>query len=391
MKIGLVCPYSLNKQGGVQEVVLALKDGLRKKGHDIRIITPKPRSNGSDSNGNATSGSHVEHADDIIYFGTSTDFRSVSRTTAQISSTGDTEEVDAMLKDEDFDILHFHEPWIPFLSRQLLQRSNSVNIATFHSKVPESLLPRSFVKVMTPYLRSVMKYLHVYTAVSDAGAEYVAGMTDAHISIVPNGIDLKKYSKVTPKKKFNEENPTVLFIGRLEGRKGVKYLLSAFRRFAQDNPHARLVIVGDGPERERLELLAEDLEIDNVTFMGHVSEERKLELLAEAELFCSPALFGESFGIVLLEAIATGTICIAGNNSGYVGVMRDMGALSLVNPEDTEEFARRMHAFTHQKDLRKLWGKWAAGYVKQFDYPLVVDQYEKLYKESLSAHGRNAK
>ncbi len=115
-----------------------------------------------------------------------------------------------MLDEEDFDILHFHEPWIPFLSRQLLQRSKSVNIATFHSKVPESLLPRSFVKVMTPYLRSVMKYLHVYTAVSEAGAEYVAGMIDKHIAIIPNGIDLKKYSKVAPKKKFDENNPMVL-------------------------------------------------------------------------------------------------------------------------------------------------------------------------------------
>ncbi len=178
-----------------------------------------------------------------------------------------------------------------------------------------------------------------------------------------------------------------MFIGRLEGRKGVKYLLSAYRQFAQDNPHSRLVIVGEGPEREKLELLAEDLGIGNVSFMGHVSEERKLELLAEAELFCSPALFGESFGIVLLEAMAAKTVCIAGNNSGYVGVMQDIGAISLVNPEDTEEFARRMDMFVHQKDLRRLWEKWAAGYVKQFDYPLVVDQYEKLYRESLKAHG----
>jgi phosphatidylinositol alpha-mannosyltransferase len=292
-----------------------------------------------------------------------------------------------MLEEEDFDILHFHEPWIPFLSRQLLQRSKSINIATFHSKVPESLVSRSVLKVVTPYLRSVLKYLHVYTAVSDSGAEYVAGMVDDHITIIPNGIDLKKYHKVVPKKRFDEDNPMVLFIGRLEGRKGVKYLLSAFQRFAQDNPRARLVIVGEGPEREKLELLAEDLEIDKVTFMGHVSEERKLELLAEAELFCSPALFGESFGIVLLEAMATKTICIAGNNSGYVGVMNGLGATSVVNPEDTEEFARRMDTFLHQKDLRSIWEKWALGYVKRFDYPLVVDQYEKLYEESLRTRG----
>ncbi len=378
MKIGLVCPYSVNKQGGVLEVVLALKDGLQKRGHTVKLITPLPR------------GNNVEHPDDIIFFGTSTDFRAPARTTAQISSTADNEEVDALLAKEGFDILHFHEPWIPFLSRQLLQRSSSVNIATFHSKVPESLVPRSFVKVMTPYLRSVMKYLHVYTAVSESGAEYVAGMIDNPITIIPNGVDIKKYHKVTVRKKpLDEEEPTVLFIGRLEGRKGVKYLLSAFQVFSQENPRAKLLIVGDGPEREKLELLAEDLKISNISFMGHVSEEDKLDLLAEADLLCSPALFGESFGIVLLESMATDTVCIAGDNSGYEGVMRDMGAISLVNPEDTKEFARRMNILIHEKALRKLWLKWSSTYVKQFDNPLITAQYEKLYTESLKQYGQS--
>ncbi len=379
MKIGLVCPYSVNKQGGVLEVVLALKDGLQASGHTAKIITPMPR------------GNEVDHPDDFIFFGTSTDFRSVSRTTAQISSTADNEHLDAILAKEDFDILHFHEPWIPFLSRQLLQRSNSVNIATFHSKVPESLVSRSVLKVVTPYLRSVMKYLHVYTAVSESGAEYVAGMTDDHIEIIPNGIDLNKYSRIAPGKRFKEDRPTILFIGRLEGRKGVKYLLSAYQRFAQENQHARLVIVGDGPEREKLELLADDLGIGDISFLGHVSDQRKLELLKEADLLCSPALFGESFGIVLLEAMASGTLCIAGNNSGYSGVMQGLGALSIVNPEDTDEFARRMNAFIHEKELRDIWLKWAKKYVRQFDYPLVVGQYEKLYREALEAHGNRKK
>jgi phosphatidylinositol alpha-mannosyltransferase len=379
MRIGLVCPYSINKQGGVLEVVLALKAGLQERGHHVKLITPLPR------------GNDVEHPDDIIFFGTSTEFRTIARTTAQVSSTADNEYIDAMLAKENFDILHFHEPWIPLLSRQLLQRSKSVNIATFHSKVPESLASRSFVKAMTPYLRSVMKYLHVYTAVSESGAEYVAGMIDDPITIIPNGINLKKYSKIVSKKRLDEEKPTILFIGRLEGRKGVKYLLNAFQLFAQENPNSKLVIAGDGPAREKLELLAEDLKIPNVSFLGYVSEELKMELLAKADLLCSPALFGESFGIVLLEAMATGTVCIAGNNSGYVDVMQGVGALSLINPEDTQEFGRRLNILLHEKELRELWQKWAAKYVKQFDNPLIVDRYEELYAEALKQHGRPKK
>ncbi len=376
MKIGLVCPYSINKQGGVLEVVLALKSGLQERGHTVKIITPMPR------------GNEAKHPDDIIFFGTSTDFRSVARTTAQISSTADNDHLDAILAKENFDILHFHEPWIPFLSRQLLQRSKSINIATFHSNVPESLVTRSVIKVVTPYLRSVLKYLDVYTAVSESGAEYVAGMVDDPITIIPNGIDLTKYSKIAPKKKLNEDEPTILYIGRLEGRKGVKYLLSAFQVFAQDNPNSRLVIIGDGPDREKLELLAEDLKIPNISFLGHVSDEVKLEVLEQADLLCSPALFGESFGIVLLEGMASGTVCVAGNNSGYIDVMQGLGAVSLVNPEDTQEFARRLDMLIHEKQLRNLWNKWAAGYVQQFDNPLIVDKYEELYIESLKQHAR---
>lgn len=358
------------------EVVLALKSGLEERGHKVKIITPKPR------------GSELDDASDTIFIGTSTDFRSVAHTTSQVSSTVDNDHIDEILATEKFDILHFHEPWIPLLSRQLLQRSTSVNIATFHSKVPETLMTRTIIKVVTPYLKSVMKYLHVLTAVSDSGAEYAAGMTDLPITIIPNGIDLAKYQQ-TPKSKRKDDAKTILYIGRLERRKGVQYLLKAYGVMAQHNPDVKLVIVGDGPEREKMELLAEDLRLPNVSFLGYVSEDLKLQLLAEADLLCSPAVFGESFGIVLLEAMATGTVCVAGNNSGYVDVLQDLGAISLVNPHDTEEFARRLDLLLHETALRALWQKWAKGYVKQFSYPYVVDRYEELYKEALKQHGRS--
>lgn len=372
MKIGLVCPYNINKHGGVLEVVLALKSGLEDRGHTVKIITPMPR--GSEDSDNP----------DAIFMGTSIDFRSPSHTTAQVSSTADDEHIDAILAEEKFDILHFHEPWVPFLSRQLLQRSDSVNIATFHSKIPETMMSRTIIKVVNPYLKSVMKYLHVLTAVSDSGAEYATGMTDQPISLIPNGIDLVKYKAST---KPAKKERTILYVGRLERRKGAKYLLQAFRAFSQENPDVRLIIAGDGPDREKLELLTDDLKLKNVTFLGFISEELKLQLLAEADLFCSPAIFGESFGIVLLEAMAMGTVTLAGNNSGYVDLMQGVGALSIVNPDDTAEFARRLDLLMHEPALRKLWKQWAANYVQQFSYPKIVDQYEALYRDSIEQYG----
>ena len=374
MKIGLVCPYSINKHGGVLEVILSLQDGLVQRGHDVKIITPMPR------------GGNEDDHPDAIFIGNSTDFRAPSHTTGQVSSITDNEKVDAILASENFDILHFHEPWVPLLSRQLLQRSHAINIGTFHSKIPETLMSRTYIKVVTPYLKSVMKYLQVLTAVSASGAEYAATLTDLPITIIPNGIDLEKYHyrSATSKKKADK---TVLYIGRLERRKGAKYLLRAFQLFSQDNPDVKLLIAGDGPDREKLELLAEDLKLKNVSFLGYISEELKLQLLAEADLFVSPAIFGESFGIVLLEAMATATVTIAGNNSGYADLMQGVGALSIINPEDTPEFARRLELLMKENEIRKIWQKWAKQYVKQFSYPIVVDQYEALYKDSLKQYG----
>lgn len=375
MKIGLVCPYSITEHGGVLEVVLALKAGLEKRGHAVRIITPQPRKHGT------------EPPKDVIFVGTSVDFRtlSFSDTTSQVSSTADNDKIDAMLAEEQFDVLHFHEPWMPLLSRQLLQRSTCVNIGTFHAKVTTAMTSRAILKVVAPYLKSVLNYLHVLTAVSDSGAEYVRGMTDQSITLIPNGIDLTKYRK--PSKLSKKERPMILYVGRLERRKGARYLLQAFQLFSQDNPDAELIIAGDGHERERLEMMADDLKLKNVSFLGYVSEDLKKELLSKADIFCSPALFGESFGIVLLEAMAMGAVTVAGNNSGYLDVMQEVGGISIVNPQDTEEFARRLDLLMHQKSLRDLWLKWSADYVKQFDYTHVVEQYEELYKESIKEHG----
>lgn len=377
MKIGLVCPYNIERNGGVLEVILALQQELDKRGHTTRIITPIPRT------------PELEPPEGVIFAGVSVDFRtlSFSDTTSQVSSQADTEKIDAMLAEENFDLLHFHEPWMPLLSRQLLSRSNTVNIGTFHARVSEAMMSRAILKVVTPYLRSVLKYLHELTAVSQAGAEYVANMTDQPIAIIPNGIDLKKYKPSAIKKK-PEDGKTILFIGRLERRKGTQYLIQAYSQMVQDNPDVKLVIVGDGPERERLELLVEDLQLLNVSFLGHVSEELKVQLLNEADLFCSPALFGESFGIVLLEAMATNTVCVAGNNPGYTEVLQELGRISIVNPEDIAEFARRLDVMLNEADLRKLWQKWAGGYVKQFSYPDVVTRYEAFYQEALAQHAK---
>lgn len=374
MKIGIVCPYNILKGGGVQEHVRAMHAELLLRGYDAKIITPQPRD------------AETLVLPNVIFVGTSTDFRSPTHTSIQISVSVNGDKIAQMLDREQFDILHFHEPWVPDLSRQILTRSNAINIATFHAKIPETLMSRSIVKVVTPYMKSVLKYFHLFTAVSASATEYARSLTEDPIHIVPNGIDLAAYHQ-QPKRSDRSGLKSILYIGRLERRKGIKYLLQAYKILSLADPDVRLIIAGDGPDREKLELLAEDLELPNIEFLGYISEKTKHQLLAEADLFCSPAVYGESFGIVLLEAMATGLVTVAGNNSGYRDLMTGIGALSIVDPHDGEEFARRLQLLLCEPKLRALWQKWAVEYVKQYSYKNIVDEYEKLYGLILRRHG----
>ncbi len=368
MKIGLICPYNMFKGGGVQECILAMQAELKARGHDALIITPKPR----DFSG--------EQPDSMILVGTATDVKSPFHTTAQVSVSVEPDELDKLLSNHKFDVLHFHEPWVPIVSRQLLIRSNAANIATFHAKLPGTVMSRTIEKVITPYTTSILKYLNELVAVSDAAAEYVKTLDKRSPHIIPNGINLEKYKK--PAKKENK-GKTILYIGRLERRKGVKYLLKAFKRLLDVNPDVQLIIAGDGVDRTKLELYVKDNNIKNVTFKGFVSDDEKIKLLHEADLFCSPAVFGESFGIVLLEAMASGCVVVAGDNPGYKSVMQGRGKLSLVDPKETGEFTRRLDVLLHDEELRSIWLEWAENYVQDFSYDKIVDKYEQLYQKAL--------
>lgn len=370
MKIGLVCPYNMFKGGGVQECVLALREGIQARGHKAYVITPQPR----DYNGPKVPG--------LIMIGGGTAFRSF-HTSAQVSASVDVDRLEEMLEIQKFDVLHFHEPWVPILSRQILLRSDSINIATFHAALPDRLMTKTIEKVITPYTKSILKYLDVMTAVSPAAAVYAKSITRRNLALVPNGIDLSKY-KSDNHSSLSKPTKTIFYIGRLEKRKGLKYLIDAFELIQKIHPKYRLVIAGDGPDREKLENLVADRKIKHVKFLGYIDEKAKLKLFRESDVFCSPALYGESFGIVLLEAMASGCVVVAGNNSGYESVMRGSGQVSIVNPKDTKEFARKLLLLASDQKLRDHWQDWASEEVKKYDYERIVDQYVKIYEAAYS-------
>lgn len=361
--------------GGVPEVVLALREGIVARGHEAYIITPQPRGFKKDT----------PVPEGVILVGggrTMVTFH----TAGQVSASVNTDKLQKMLDEQQFDIIHFHEPWVPVLSRQILTRSAAINIATFHAALPDHLMTRTIEKVVTPYTRSILSYLDVMTAVSPAATSYVRSLSSRNIHIIANGIDLTKYKKAN---NFAPKNKTIFYVGRLEKRKGLKYLLEAFALLQKVHPEFNLVIAGNGPDKEKLQSFVKDNKIENVEFLGYIEDEVKFKYLQESAIFCSPALYGESFGIVLLEAMASGCTVVAGNNSGYEGVMRGTGQVSLVNPKDTVEFARRLATLGLDEPLRKTWQTWADAEVAKYDYNRIIDQYMTLYTAAYNKkHGK---
>jgi len=368
MKIGLICPYNLHKNGGVQECVLNLQKELNRRGHTAIIITPSPHKSEKDKKG-------------LIYIGGLIDTKYPFQTTAQVSLSIESNKIRRVLDKEAFDILHFHEPWVPMMSPQILSRSKAINVATFHAKLPETRLTSALEKIISPYARIVMRKMDAMTAVSDEAAIYVRGLTKRKIEIIPNCVDFEKYPFIGQRK--SSKTKTIMFLGRLEKRKGVKYLLKAYELLSEKMPEVRLEIAGDGPEREKLEGYAKKHQLKNVRFLGFVSEEEKLAMYKRASVFCSPALYGESFGIVLLEAMARGVVVVAGDNAGYRSVMKGFGKKSLVNPKDIKNFCQKLELMLVDEEIRDKWVDWSQKYIHNFGVEKIVDQYEIIYQKHL--------
>jgi phosphatidylinositol alpha-mannosyltransferase len=378
MRIGIVCPYNYFRPGGVQSCIRDIAQYLEDRGHYVRVIAPKPQVTPESVDKN------------VILVGGSTEFNTPFATKADIGISISNDKLDSLFAEQKFDVIHFHEPGVPVLSAQLLGRSTTANVGTMHATLPEGVVTKSFEKIMVPFAKYLEPKLDYITAVSSVARETALMYSPkASITIVPNGIRLSDYTPTKSRKVTTQK--TICFIGRLEKRKGVRYLIDAYAELRKSHHDVRLVIAGDGKLRKSLEARVGKYQIPNVEFRGFISEEEKIDLLQTSDIYCSPALYGESFGMVLLEAMAAGCVVVAGNNPGYASVMRERGRLSLVNPLSLPDFTYRLELLLYDKEIRNVWLSWATNYVTQYDYSHVVDAYEAAYHEAIKAFAKKRK
>jgi phosphatidylinositol alpha-mannosyltransferase len=306
VRIGLVCPYSLSIPGGVQGQVLGLARSLRSLGHEVRVLGPcdgPPPDAGVTPLGNcvplAANGSVAPIAPDLPCA-----LRTIRA-----------------LRDEDFDVVHLHEPLVPGPCMTSAVVASAPLVGTFHA-AGESAAYR----YATGPLRWLAGRMSIRTAVSaDAVALAASHLGGSYLQTF-NGVEVDRFAKATP---WPTERPTVLFVGRHEERKGLAVLLAALPQLPAD---AVVWVAGDGPDTDRLRAsVADDA---RVVWLGRIDDEERNRRLRGADVLCAPSLRGESFGVVLLEAMAARTPVVASDLPGYANVARPGREGLLVPPGD---------------------------------------------------------
>jgi len=367
MKIGLVSPYDFAVPGGVNNHICHLADNYRCLGHNVRILAPASR------------GKTVER-DDLIVIGQRTIGLPAAGSVAHITlslTLGPL--VDRVLAREAFDIIHLHEPFVPLLPFQVLRRSKELNVATFHAAKDQG---RQWYAYFQPAISRWWPRIKGKIAVSPAALRLIERYFSDHYEIIPNGVDYQRFATpVPPFPQFKDGKLNLLFLGRLEKRKGLPYLLQAYAQAKARLPESRLIIVGpDGGMRAGAEAFVRREGLTDVVFTGYVPEEDKPRYYRTADVFCAPNTGNESFGVILLEAMATGAPVIASNIEGFAYVVTHEQEGLLVPPRDADALADALVQLLADADRRHEMGRCGQERARQFSWDRVSRQVLDFYQ-----------
>ncbi|MFZ9883532.1 MAG: glycosyltransferase family 4 protein, partial [Candidatus Limnocylindrus sp.] len=362
MKIGIVTPYAYPMPGGVNDHVGSLYRVLRARGHDVRIIT-------------SSHGLQKASEGDIIRVGKgfSVPFNG-SMGTITLSPTY-LAQMRAILERERFDVLHYHEPFVPFLSLVTLTLSTSVNIGTFHAFGGLSISYEFGKRMLGHYAGK----LHGRISVSPAARHFISRYFPGEYKIVPNGVEPGRYQRAVPIARYRDGVPNILFVGRMEPRKGLIHLLRAFRKLQRDGVRARLLLVGTGPGEREARRYVLTRQLEDVEFLGRVPEGQKAQLFKTADIYVSPATGRESFGIVLLEAMSAGAPIICSDIHGYRGVVRRERDGILVEPGNADALAASIRRLIDDPQLRAQLSRAGEERAQLFTWERVGQAVEEYY------------
>ena len=342
LTIGFVFDDSLDKTDGVQQYVMTAGRWLSEQGHDVQYLVGQ------------TSRTDLPH----IHSLSRNAWVRFNGNRLSIPLPAARSRIEKILSDTKFDVLHVQMPYSPWLAQRVIRAASpdTAVVGTFHI-VPKTRAVESVSRLLHLMLRRSLKRFDAVVSVSSAARDFAKRTFGVDSTILPNVIDTRRFAVAKPLEKFNDGIVTILFLGRLVPRKGCLYLLQAVRQLRQVHPEVtnfRVVVCGKGPLDKELKGYVSKHGLQSfVSFVGFVSEDEKPRFLASADVAVFPSTGGESFGIVLVEAMASGHAAVlGGNNSGYRTVLEERPEL-LVNPRDMQEFAERLYRFITNTSARK--------------------------------------
>lgn len=367
MNIALVSPYDYAYPGGVNTHISSLALGLAKMGHQVKILAPC-------SNKKA-----LARPQDIIPLGKTIPYPSNGSVARLTISWWLLPKVKSILEQEKFDIIHFHEPLFPSLPWMVLPMSRSVNVATFHA-----YYKRSFgYWFWKPLCRRFYNRLDGKIAVSEPAMRFVSRYFPGDYRIIPHGVDVERFSSQAPPiEDFCDGKLNILFVSRLDERKGVRYLIKAYKMVKEEIPESRLIVVGPGNQR-RYKDWVQAVKLKDVVFAGYTSYADLPRYYRTADIFCVPAVGRESFGIVLLEAMAAGRAIVASDIDGYANVLTDGVDGVLVPPKDTERLAQTLVSLLRDPARREQMGSQGRSKVEGLTWEAIAGRTMDYYLEIL--------
>jgi phosphatidyl-myo-inositol alpha-mannosyltransferase len=339
-----------------------LYENLRLRGHDVRILT-------------SSHGLQRASEGDIIRIGKGFSMPVNGSVGTITFSPRFISQVRDVLERERFDLLHFHEPFVPFLSPIVLRWSTSVNIATFHAYGGFSPSYEFGKRVMRGYAER----LHGRIAVSGAAKHFIDRYFPGEYKVIPNGVDVTRFQRAVPLARWQDGTSNILFVGRFEPRKGLIELLKAYRILKKAGCDCRLLVVGTGPLAREARGYIATRRLKDVELLGRVSDEEKAQLFRTADVYVSPATGGESFGIVLLEAMASGTPIVASDIHGYKGVVRRDREALLVPPREPKAIAGGIARLLRDDELRASMAQAGRERAEEFSWPRVTAKVDDFY------------
>lgn len=361
MRIGMVCPYSFDVHGGVQAHVLQLAEVMRERGHEVSVLAP--------------SSPDVELPDYVVSGGKAVPIP-YNGSVARLRFGPATHRlVKKWIAAGDFDVLHVHEPNAPSLSMLALMIAEGPIVATFHTSTTKSLALGVFQGLLRPWHEKIVGRI----AVSDLARRWQMEALGSDAVEIPNGVDVQSFAAAAPLPGYPRPGKTVLFLGRFdEPRKGMDVLIGALPALVAKLPDVEILVVGRGDE-DALRQEAGEL-AGHLRFLGQVSDAEKASALRSADVYCAPNTGGESFGIVLVEAMAAGTAVVASDLDAFRRVLCDGEAGRLVAVEDSAALADGLIEVLADEATRERYVRAANAAVQRYDWSVVADDILRVYE-----------